>query len=239
MIPSRHALFRAMNDDYPPYPGCEEKPLVLETALDPQISIVWLHGLGSNCVDFSEFCKVLPIYKAIPVRFIIPQAPVRSVTFQLGMTAPSWYDIFSVQQSERHLNFEDLQQTKNYVLTLIQRQVDKGVSPDKIFLGGFSQGGAVSLETAFSLPYKIGGILSLSGYLPSPKIREAEHKAPVFFAYGLKDAMIPLVISEKSYSVLQSCGFSISKHVYKNMDHDICPQEILDINDFLIKIYNR
>ncbi|CAE7178083.1 Lypla2 [Symbiodinium microadriaticum] len=42
----------------------------------------------------------------------------------------------------------------------------RGIPTEKIFVAGFSQGGALSLFTGLSRPYRLGGVVCMSGYLP-------------------------------------------------------------------------
>lgn len=49
---------------------------------------------------------------------------------------------------------------------LINAEIAAGTPADKIILGGFSQGGAITYYTVFSSDVKIAGALVLSGYLP-------------------------------------------------------------------------
>merc|ERR1712043_35099 len=41
-----------------------------------------------------------------------------------------------------------------------------GIKPSRIVLGGFSQGGALALYTGLRCTYKLGGIFSMSAWLP-------------------------------------------------------------------------
>ena len=72
------------------------------------------------------------------------------------------------------MSFDDLQQnedeagirrTQAYFHSLIASEVNEGIPSDRIVLGGFSQGGAVSLMAGITNPTKLGGIFGLSCYL--------------------------------------------------------------------------
>jgi predicted esterase len=52
------------------------------------------------------------------------------------------------------------------VKQLIKEEEDKGIPSNKIFVGGFSQGGAVSLYTALTLGKPLAGVIALSSWLP-------------------------------------------------------------------------
>lgn len=49
---------------------------------------------------------------------------------------------------------------------LIESEVKSGIPRNRIFIGGFSQGGAVALYTAFAVNKPIGGIIALSTWMP-------------------------------------------------------------------------
>ena len=45
---------------------------------------------------------------------------------------------------------------------------------ERIFLAGFSQGGAIAYATALTHPQRLAGIIALSTYIPTPALLEAE-----------------------------------------------------------------
>lgn len=49
---------------------------------------------------------------------------------------------------------------------LITAEVDAGIPSDRIVLGGFSQGAAMSLLTGLTSERKLGGLIIMSGWLP-------------------------------------------------------------------------
>lgn len=49
---------------------------------------------------------------------------------------------------------------------LITAEVDGGIPADRIVLGGFSQGGAMSLLVGLTSERKLGGVVVLSAWLP-------------------------------------------------------------------------
>lgn len=79
--------------------------------------------------------------------------------------------------------------SRNLFNDLIQSEVDSGISSSKILLGGFSQGGAMSLFTGVTTNHKLGGIIGLSSYLlMGDKIKDlatgANRHTPVFMGHG-------------------------------------------------------
>ena len=59
---------------------------------DHKYSLVWLHGLGDSAegmIDFFLDPNVLPL----TTKVILPTAPERPVTCNMGFPSTSWYDI--------------------------------------------------------------------------------------------------------------------------------------------------
>ena len=55
------------------------------------------------------------------------------------------------------------------VQDLIAKEVSEGIPPERIVIGGFSQGGSLALYTAFGTDTKIAGLLLLSSWMPLHK----------------------------------------------------------------------
>ena len=63
-------------------------------------------------------------------------------------------------------------QSKDEVENLIAQEVDAGLPANRIVVGGFSQGGAITLATGLTTPRQLAGLTVLSGWFPiKDKIR--------------------------------------------------------------------
>jgi phospholipase/carboxylesterase len=78
----------------------------------------------------------------------MPQAPTRPVTINGGYEMPSWYDIKAMTPA-RAIDEAQLEESAEQVIALIKAEQAKGINLSRIFLAGFSQGGAVVLHTAY------------------------------------------------------------------------------------------
>lgn len=72
------------------------------------------------------------------------------------------------------MSFEDIKQREDepgivksqaYLHSLIAGEIEKGIPSERIVLGGFSQGGAMSIFSGLTCPQRLGGIFGLSCYL--------------------------------------------------------------------------
>ena len=141
--------------------------LIVESLQPTDACVIWLHGLGADRSDFEPVARMLQ--PQLPsTRFILPQAPSQAVTINGGFVMPSWYDILSISPGKRAINSEQLETSAQQLIALMEQQRDSGISPARLFLAGFSQGGAVVLHTAF-LRWNdvLGGVLALSTYAPT------------------------------------------------------------------------
>ncbi len=130
--------------------------------------------------------------------------------------------------------------SQHYIDGLIQTEIDRGISSDRIVLAGFSQGGAIALHTALLYPHKLAGVLALSTYLPlqsklSTEAHPGKQNIPIFMAHGIFDDVISLEMSKLSRDLLQNSGFSVNWHEYR-MAHSVCAEEIIDIEQFLKRV---
>src|SRR6202795_4607939 len=120
----------------------------IETAPAPTAAIIWLHGLGADGHDFEPIVPELGLPKSTPVRFIFPHAPLQPVTINGGAVMRAWYDVTGDGQQDA----AGIRSSQARVEALIARERARGISPAAIVLAGFSQGGAVALQTGLRHP---------------------------------------------------------------------------------------
>ena len=205
----------------------------IETGPGPQAAIIWLHGLGADGHDFEPIVPELGLGQ--PVRFVFPHAPIRPVTINQGMRMRAWYDILQFGGGPEDAT--GIRTSQSLVEELIKQQ---DLPSSRIVLAGFSQGGAIVLQSALRHPERLAGVLALSTYVPLAATLEAERAVanadlPIFMAHGAYDDIIPLARAEQSRRLLESLGYPVQWHAYP-MPHSVCPQEIADISAFLRRI---
>ena len=208
----------------------------IETGPEPEAAILWLHGLGADGHDFEPIVPEIELAK--PVRYVFPHAPVRPVTINSGMRMRAWYDIFQLGGGPE--DEPGIRASQGLVEGLIAAEKKKGIQARRIVLAGFSQGGAIALQTALRHPEPLAGVLALSTYLPIASKLEAERadanrSVPIFMAHGLHDDIIPLRKAELSKEVLAKNGYAVEWKTYP-MPHSVCAEEIGDIARFLARL---
>jgi phospholipase/carboxylesterase len=218
----------------------DTKPLEtieIATGLAPSASVIWMHGLGADGHDFEPIVPELGLPGTLQVRFIFPNAPVRPVTLNMGMAMRAWYDIIEIGGGRE--DGEGLRASQAAIEQLIAAEVARGIPASRIVLAGFSQGGAIAFQTGLRHPQRLAGIMALSTYLPLAGTVEDERSAanrdlPVFMAHGSVDPMILISRAQQSRKMLEALGYPLEWHEYP-MPHSVCPQEIADISDWLVR----
>ncbi len=210
----------------------------LETGSAPDAAVIWLHGLGADGSDFEPIVPELRLPQRLRIRFVFPNAPAIPVTINNGMRMPAWYDILQLGGGAE--DEAGIRASQSQVEQLIAREKGRGIPAERIVLAGFSQGGAIVLQTGLRLPERIAGIMALSTYLPLAGKLAAERSAvnaqvPIFMAHGTQDPMIPIARAQASREALEKLGYKPEWREYA-MPHSVCGEEIADMAAFLVRI---
>ena len=213
------------------------QPLVIQPQKTADACVIWLHGLGADRYDFMPVAEILQ-QSLLTTRFVLPQAPTRAVTINGGYAMPSWYDIKAMSPA-RSISEEELEESADMVIQLIEAQRQSGIDSNRIFLAGFSQGGAVVLHTAY-LKWQgpLGGVLALSTYAPTFSetlpLSASQQRIPALCLHGQYDDVVQNAMGRTAYERLKAAGVAVTWQEYP-MSHEVLPEEIRDIGVWLAK----
>ncbi|HLT25471.1 MAG TPA: dienelactone hydrolase family protein [Zeimonas sp.] len=209
--------------------------LEIETGARPDAAVIWLHGLGADAHDFEPIVPQLRLPSRLRVRFVFPNAPVRPVTINYGMPMRAWFDI--VELGGARQDEAGIRASQRLLEALVRRENARGIDSSRIVLAGFSQGGAIALQTGLRYNETLAGILALSTWLPlhatlADERSAANAGAPIFYGHGTHDEMVDIARARQSCAILESLGYRVQFHAYP-MGHAVCPEEIADIAAWL------
>lgn len=108
--------------------------------------------------------------------------------------------------------------------------MDKGIKASRIILGGFSQGGAMSVFTGLTSTEKLGGVFGLSCYLLlSDRIKNflpeewVNKKTPFFLGHGEDDEVVRFAYGQKTAEMLKEIGLeNVKFNRYSYVFHASC-----------------
>jgi phospholipase/carboxylesterase len=209
----------------------------VETGAAPSASVIWLHGLGADGHDFEPIVPELRLPESLPLRFVFPHAPVRPVTINGGMAMRAWYDIISLDRGGP-VDAEGIGESSAALEALIAREEQRGIESARIVVAGFSQGGAIAINTVLRSKKQLAGLMGLSTWLALSDALQGDTlqtSIPVFMAHGQFDPMIPMQYGRSSADALAGAGFNVEWHDYP-MAHAVCAQEIDDIRTWLLSV---
>jgi phospholipase/carboxylesterase len=207
----------------------------LETAPNPRTTVIWMHGLGADGNDFVPIVEEIELPKA-PIRFIFPHAPMQPVTINGGYVMRAWYDIRTTDIVRRE-DADGVRASQGQIEALMANERARGTPQSRIVLAGFSQGGAIALQTGLRQVEPVAGIMALSTYLPiaeslAAEITPAGQATPIFFAHGTADPVVPLARASASRDALTAQGCKVAWHEYP-MPHSVCGPELVAIGAWL------
>jgi phospholipase/carboxylesterase len=198
-----------------------------------------LHGLGADGYDFVPVVRELQALGAPAARYVFPHAQTMPVTINGGAVMRAWYDIVNVDLLRRE-DEKGIRASQQQVEALIEREVERGVSRSRIVLAGFSQGGAIALQTGLRQAQPLAAIIALSCYLPlaesfARERLECNASVPIFMAHGTSDPIVPIARGVASRDALSAAGHKVEWHEYP-MPHSVSEPEIRDIAVFLQRV---
>ena len=189
------------------------------------------------------------------MHWIIPNAKENQDAMSTAWYTPSSFASYPDRpELEDDEDEEGMKETVKYLESLIDACGNKGIPPERIVLGGFSQGCAMSLLTdLISEKYsgKLAGIVGLMGYLPLQKNSRLQDlrshaghhptvgEVPVFLARGKNDQLIPSRVWKETVEGLKGFGINDSAleiHEYEGLGHALNGRLLKDLCDWLERV---
>ena len=201
-------------------------------------AVIWLHGLGDSGAGLAPLVDALALPADLPVRHLLPDAPERAITINMGYKMHGWYDIKSFDNPADRAVESHVRESAVRIAALIEQLVAEGFAPERIVLAGFSQGGVIASFTALRLPQQLAGLLCMSTYLAVPdalpgEMSEAARSLPICYMHGIYDDVVSLSMGWDAKNRLEAAGLSPEWHEYP-MRHEICRPQLDDIRQWLL-----
>ncbi|MGC9503405.1 alpha/beta hydrolase [Baaleninema sp.] len=184
----------------------------------PTATLVLLHGWGANARDLASLHPLLnlPDYLCL-----CPDAPLPHPYVPGGKM---WYDL----ETEEYDGLADSRDRLCQWLDGLEAKT--GISLEKTVLAGFSQGGAMTLDVGAHYP--LAGLVAMSGYLHG-SIEARAKFPPVLVMHGRQDPIVPLSAARQARDRLTEIGATVAYEEF-DMAHQICPQEVLKLRQFVL-----
>jgi len=209
-------------------------PVVVSPSGKHTATLIFLHGLGDTGHGWAS---TLAEVRQSHVRIVCPTANTIPVTLNSGFQMPAWFDLFSLDPSGQE-DERGIDKSKQLITSLIEEEINNGIDPSRIMLGGFSQGGALSLYIGLSGKYKLAGVMALSCWLPLHKsfpgaLNTSNAEVPILQAHGDCDPVVPYRWGQLTSTTIKNFVKSHEFKTYKGLGHSSGAAELQDIAQFL------
>jgi phospholipase/carboxylesterase len=203
---------------------------------DARAGLVLAHGRGGRAADILSVFHQLGLHD---VAVVAPQAPGNSW----------WPSSFLAPMPQLRPDLDASLATMN---STIAGLIADGLAPSQIWLGGFSQGACLALETYARHPATLAGVFGLSGGLVGTAdagdepVADLYGNLPKTFAYPARrdggrvwlsvharDPHIPLRRVEDSAFVLDAMGADVQVQVHPGAGHAVLRDDITTLRDWL------
>ncbi len=163
----------------------------------PTKALIGLHGWTGDEHVFEPVAKMMNIDDA---QWFFPRAPYKADSGK----GYSWF-------SGTDETGWDIEKTRIGIHQLLADVRSNGFSPKNIFLIGFSQGASLAMEIALRLPFAIGGIVPIAGFIKfrdtlSNEATKESKATPVLLLHGSQDEIIHVIASEKAHDFFKERG---------------------------------
>jgi len=218
---------------------------------DAPLTVVLMHGFGAPGDDLVGLAPAL----AVPpgTQIVFPEAPLALADLTplpFFGDARAWWplDMERIQRSivrgeQRDLTGEvpeGLASAREKAIAMLDALVAEGTRPERIVLGGFSQGGMLAADVVLRAhaDRAFAGLVILSGTL----VAESEWRPlmpkrkglPVFQSHGTEDPLLPFAIAETLRDHLTAAGLSVTFHAFEG-GHGIPPATMRALSGWLGK----
>lgn len=167
----------------------------------------------------------LPAYQ-----LVFPDAPF---PYPYAAGGRMWYDFpshFNFQSTPEFSDRKDLSTSRQRLTDFLKELPATGVPLSRTILGGFSQGGAMTLDVGLGLP--LAGLMVLSGYLHAPIAPQSTPVPPILMVHGRQDTVVPLAAAQRALHSLQALGVDVRYQEF-DMGHEIQPIVLAQVQSFV------
>ena len=189
----------------------------------PDKAIIALHGWKGDEYVFEQVAKLIKLENS---EWFFPRAPYKADSGK----GNSWFG----GNDETGWEFDKTFDGMNDLINKIQK---RGYFSSKIFLVGFSQGACLAIDFALRLPFSIGGIVAIAGFIKFKErfleeVSKESCDTPILLMHGNQDDIIPIKAGKTAYNILHERGYPIYFESY-NAKHKIPLKKMSLINEFI------
>lgn len=210
-----------------------------------EAAVIWLHGFGDVPEGWASALGPLRHATNGQWRWLFLRAPPVPQPCYNHQKIPGWGQFHSVDAvTVGNVDYEDedvlgfYRQSVLAVHRILEELEVAGVPSAKIVVGGFSQGAALALEVCLTYPRRLGGCVSIAGWL-STRARAAiataprASKPPFLLCHGTEDDMVGYDCSQAACKAMKEADILVTFLTNPGIKHQSCPEQLRALTRFL------
>tara|TARA_A100001037_G_scaffold297172_1_gene318768 strand:+ start:1227 stop:1889 length:663 start_codon:yes stop_codon:yes gene_type:complete len=210
----------------------DDEKVIINKGNNPVAALIMLHGLGADSSDLEPIAEMMSFETEI--QFVFPNAPKRPISLNDEAEMRAWYNVSNLNSKAAKRDISESVQT---ACRLIEEQINQGIKSENIFIGGFSQGGVIAIETGLQFPKRLAGVIGLSTYIDdhehlAERIQLANLSTPVLLAHGIYDPIVHISKAITARETLRNHGYQVSWHEYP-VGHQLSKDGIETLNSWI------
>ncbi|KPJ06339.1 Lysophospholipase-like protein 1 [Papilio machaon] len=206
-------------------------------------TVIFFHGSGANGEHMQEWVNLMTKnFKFPQIKVIYPTAPLQPYTPAGGQPSNVWFDRADINQSVAE-KLDSVERMGVQVKELIKSEVDGGIPINRIIVGGFSMGGALSLYTGYRWERNLAGVFAFSSFLNNQSIVYQDlikssgiKLPPLLQIHGDNDDLVDLTWGRNTYNELKKYGVNGEFHVMPKLGHSINKRGMNIISDWIVNL---
>ena len=194
---------------------------------DPDGVLVLVHGRGADEHDLAPLLDALD-----PERRLLGLAPRGPLSLPPG--GAHWYALGGIGTPDP-ATFQGSYERASGWLDAVAAQT--GIGPERMILGGFSQGAVMSYALGLGSDRpRPAAVIALSGFVPTVPGFELDLDArplpPIAIGHGVRDPVIGVEWGRSARALLEEAGADV---LYREspIEHSIDPRFLLELRDWL------
>ena len=210
-----------------------------EAATD-QMILILLHGWGADGRDLIDLAGSLQA--ELPhLGLFTPHAPHPCTANPMGR---QWFELTERFFEKPASVLAEIEEVAHLIDEMIEAlMAEMSVGRHQIMLGGFSQGGMMTLHMAClyasNKDKKLAGYGSIAGALIAPDklLPAGDDAAPIWLAHGQMDQVVPFAALDKAKTELAEKQYDVSVCVRPMMAHSIDMPTVESLVGFIKQAY--
>ncbi|KAJ2954310.1 hypothetical protein O0L34_g2562 [Tuta absoluta] len=206
-------------------------------------TVIFFHGSGGNGADMMEWVRLFVKNFSFPhIKVLYPTAPLQPYTPAGGQMSNVWFDRNDISPF-RPENIESMSRIEILVKNLIKQEHDAGIQSNRIIVGGFSMGGALSLHTGYRWDKNLAGVFAFSSFLNEKSaVYEELNKdtqsnyPPLLQIHGDSDDLVDYKWGVDTFNKLKTLGVKGDFHTMERLGHSPNKRGLTIIKEWIEKL---